>query len=180
MLLKVRSYNRLQNGKLDQWRIHRGRWGRSLPPASIAVAVANVNTALVLRGQTTNSATPTSAAIQQQRLSVPRTIWFTTDIKTTQTAAGSSKSVSFFGTTVCKTVRPMLSDRCLSCLSVTLVYCGQMLGWIKMPLRTNMGICPDHIVLDGNPAPPPSKRGTAAQFSANVYCGQTVTHLSCC
>jgi len=33
--------------------------------------------------------------------------------------------------TVCKTVRPMLSDRCLSCLSclhVTLVYCGQTAG----------------------------------------------------
>jgi len=33
--------------------------------------------------------------------------------------------------TVCKTVRPMLSDRCLSCLSclhVTLVCCGQKAG----------------------------------------------------
>ena len=33
-----------------------------------------------------------------------------------------------FWATVCKTVRPMLSDRCLSvlsCLSVTLVYCGE-------------------------------------------------------
>ena len=34
--------------------------------------------------------------------------------------------------------RPTLSDRCLSilsaCLSVTLVYCGQTAGWIKMPL----------------------------------------------
>ena len=33
-----------------------------------------------------------------------------------------------FGATVCKMVPPMLSDRCLSCLSVclsvTLVYCG--------------------------------------------------------
>jgi len=47
--------------------------------------------------------------------------------------------------TVYKTVRPMLSDSCLSvlscpflscpvCLSVTLVYCGQTLGWIKMKL----------------------------------------------
>ena len=34
--------------------------------------------------------------------------------------------------TVCKTVRPVLSDHCLSCvLSVTLVYCGQMVGRIK-------------------------------------------------
>jgi len=41
---------------------------------------------------------------------------------------------SHFWATVCKTVRPVLSDRCLSCLSVTLVYCGQTVGWIKMKL----------------------------------------------
>ena len=50
-------------------------------------------------------------------------------------------TVTLFGfwATVCKTVRPMLSDRypvCLSVLSVTLVYCGQMVGWIKMKLGT--------------------------------------------
>jgi len=42
-----------------------------------------------------------------------------------------------FWATVCKTVRPMLSDRCLSllsCLSVTLVYCGQTVGQIKVKL----------------------------------------------
>jgi len=39
-----------------------------------------------------------------------------------------------FWATVCKTVRPVLSDRCLSVLSVTLVYCGQTVGWIKMKL----------------------------------------------
>jgi len=33
-----------------------------------------------------------------------------------------------FWATVCKTVCSMLSDRCLYCLSVTLVYCGQMVG----------------------------------------------------
>ena len=37
-----------------------------------------------------------------------------------------------FWATVCKTVRPMLLDRCLSVLS--LVYCGQTVGWISMPL----------------------------------------------
>ena len=39
--------------------------------------------------------------------------------------------------TVCKMVHPMLLDHCLSCpvcLSVTLVHCGQMVGWIKMAL----------------------------------------------
>jgi len=37
-----------------------------------------------------------------------------------------------FWASVCKTVCPMLSDCCLSvlsCLSVTLVYCGQTVGW---------------------------------------------------
>jgi len=34
-------------------------------------------------------------------------------------------------------------------------------------------------VLDGDPAPPHKKGGTApTQFSAHVYCGQMVTHLS--
>jgi len=35
-----------------------------------------------------------------------------------------------------------------------LVYCGQTVGWINMPLRTEVGLGPGHIVLDGNPAPP--------------------------
>jgi len=55
----------------------------------------------------------------------------------------------------------MLSDRCLSCLSVTLVYCGQTLGWIKMPLGTEVGLSPGHIVLDGDPAFPTEKGTTA-------------------
>jgi len=45
----------------------------------------------------------------------------------------------------------MLSD-CLSCLSVMLVYCGQMVGWIKMKLDMEVGVGPDHIVLDGDTA----------------------------
>jgi len=39
------------------------------------------------------------------------------------------------------------------CLSVTLVYCGQTVGWIRMPLRAEVGLGPDDIVLDGDPAP---------------------------
>jgi len=74
----------------------------------------------------------------------------------------------------------MLSDRCLSCLTVTLVYCGQTLGWIKIPLGTEVGLIPGHIVLDGDPASP-TERGTAAPgFSANVYCDYTVAQLSNC
>jgi len=46
------------------------------------------------------------------------------------------------------------------CLSVTLVYCGQTVGWIKTKLSVEVGIGPGHIVLDGDTAPLP-KRGTA-------------------
>ena len=78
-----------------------------------------------------------------------------------------------FWATVRKTVRPLLSDPCMSCLSVTLVYCGKTVGWIKMKLGMQVGLDPGHIVLDGDPAPPPQKRGHSPQFSAHVYCGQT-------
>ena len=47
----------------------------------------------------------------------------------------------------------------LSVLSVTLVYCGQIIGQIKMKLRKQVGLGPGHIVLDGDPAPPPPKGG---------------------
>jgi len=40
---------------------------------------------------------------------------------------------------------------------VTLVYCGQTVGWIKMKLRTRVGLVPGHILLNGDPAPPPVK-----------------------
>jgi len=53
----------------------------------------------------------------------------------------------------------MLSDRCVCpvlscevCLSVTLVYCGKTVGWIKMNLGMQVGLGPGHIVLDGDPA----------------------------
>ena len=41
------------------------------------------------------------------------------------------------------------------------VYCGQTAGWIKMPLGMAVGFGPGHIVLDGDPALPSPKRGTA-------------------
>ena len=57
-----------------------------------------------------------------------------------------------FWATVCKIVCPVLSDRCPVCLSVCLWcwYCGQMVGWIKMPLCTEVGLGPGDIVLDGD------------------------------
>ena len=78
-----------------------------------------------------------------------------------------------FWTTVCKTVRPMLSDRCLSCQSVLsvcpvslsiciiFIHCGQTVGWIKMKLGKQVGRGPGHIVLHWDPAPPPPKWGRA-------------------
>ena len=50
------------------------------------------------------------------------------------------------------------------------VYCGQTDGRIKMPLRTEVGLGPGDIVLDGDPAPP--KEAQPPQFSAHVRCGQ--------
>jgi len=93
---------------------------------------------------------------------------------------------SLVGDGGCTTVRPMLSDRCLSCpvclclYSLTLEYCGRTVGYINMPLCMEVGLDPGHIVLDGEP-PSPTERSTAARhFSAHVYCGQTVAHLSNC
>jgi len=53
----------------------------------------------------------------------------------------------------------MLSVSCPVCpiLSVTLVYCGQTVGRIKMKLGMQVGLGPGHIVLDGGPAPPPQR-----------------------
>ena len=57
-------------------------------------------------------------------------------------------------------VCPILLEHCPVCLSVTLVYCRQTVGWIKTPFGTKVGHGPGHIVLDRNPAPPPPKGHT--------------------
>ena len=67
-----------------------------------------------------------------------------------------------FGRPLQVTARPMLRDLCPVCLSVKLVYCGQMVGWIKMPLDMEAGLGPGDIVLNGDPAAPPTERSTAA------------------
>ena len=90
------------------------------------------------------------------------------------------ESFSFWAT-VCETVRPMLSDRCLSvclsvclsCLSVTFVHCGQTVVRIKIKLGVQVGLGPGHIALDGDPAPhPPKGHRLPPQFSAHICCGQ--------
>jgi len=81
-------------------------------------------------------------------------------------------SDAIFEATVYKTVHSMLSDRrrllfVMSVLSVTFVYCGQTVGRIKMKLGLRVALGPGHIVLDGDPAPPPPE-GHSPQFSAHM------------
>jgi len=61
--------------------------------------------------------------------------------------------------------RPFVIKRFALCyrtvvLSVTLVHCGQTVERIKVKLGVRVCLSPDHIVLDGDPSPPP-QRGTA-------------------
>ena len=56
-----------------------------------------------------------------------------------------------------------LCHRTVVCLSVTLVYCDQTVGRIKMKLGTDVGLGQGHIVLDGAQLPL-LKRGTAPNF----------------
>jgi len=48
------------------------------------------------------------------------------------------------------------------------------------PLGTEVDLGPGHIVLNGDSAPPSPRKGYNPLFSAYVYCGQTVAHLSYC
>jgi len=67
-----------------------------------------------------------------------------------------------FWATICKTVhlcyRTIVLSVCLPALSLTLVHCGQTVQWIKMKLGMEVGLGNGHIVLDGDPAPPPTKK----------------------
>jgi len=49
---------------------------------------------------------------------------------------------------------------------LTSVYCGQTAAWIKMSLRTEVGLVPDNIVLDEDPAPLPKK---AAEPPSSIF-----------
>ena len=73
---------------------------------------------------------------------------------------------------------------CPVCLSVTLVYCGQTVGRIKMKLGIQVGLGPGHIVLGGDPAPPPLKGHSPAIFGpyllrTNSCMDQDVTWCGC-
>ena len=72
--------------------------------------------------------------------------------------------MSFFGRPFLKTVRPMLSDRSLSCLSVTLVYYSQTIGWIKMKLGTHVGLGPATLCYMGTHLRTPPKGHSTPNF----------------
>jgi len=69
----------------------------------------------------------------------------------TDNQASITPSLNFWAT-VTSNGSPYATGR-LSCLSETLVYCGQTVGWIKVPLGTEVGLVPGDIVLDGDQLP---------------------------
>ena len=69
-------------------------------------------------------------------LAHPVTIWRSTKFTHNIQKHTRCLLLCCFWATVCKTVRPMLSVRCPVSLSVTLVYCGQTVGRMKMKLGT--------------------------------------------
>jgi len=60
---------------------------------------------------------------------------------------------------------------------MTFVYCGQVVGWIKMILGTQVDIGPGHIVLDGDPARLP--KGVWPKFLAHICSDQMVDGSRC-
>jgi len=52
------------------------------------------------------------------------------------------------------------------------ISCGQMAGWIKMPLGRAVGLSQSDIVRWGPSSPSPTRR-RSPQFSTHAYCGQT-------
>ena len=53
------------------------------------------------------------------------------------------------------------------------ICCGQMVGWIKIPLGMEVGLGPGNIAQDGTQLPLRQNGGTAPQVLAHIYCGQT-------
>ena len=60
----------------------------------------------------------------------------------------------FWATVISNGPSYAIRDILLSVLSVTLVYCGQTVGWIRMPLGTEVGLGPGDMVTQ-----PPSGKG---------------------
>jgi len=70
----------------------------------------------------------------------------------------------------------MISDRCLS---VTVLYCGQTVRWIKVKLGTVAGLGTGHIALDGDPAPNFRLMSTVAKRSPISAITEHLLRLVC-
>jgi len=84
---------------------------------------------------------------------------------------GSIYSVVFGRPFVCKTVRPMLSDRCLTCPVSLWRWCS-VAKWFDGSRRNLAGRprpWPHCVRWRSSPSP---QRGTAPQLSAHICCGQ--------
>jgi len=87
--------------------------------------------------------------------------------------------ICIFGATVCKTLRPVLWDRCLSVCNVGVLWPN---GWMDQDAAW-YGSRPRltrHCVRWVLSFPHGKGHSTARHFSALVYCGETVAHLSNC
>jgi len=89
-------------------------------------------------------------------------------------------SLLFFGRPFVKPFALCYRNVVLSVLSVTLVYSGQTVGRIKMKLGMQVGHGPGHILLDGNPAPPPQKGTPGYQIVVCAVCLSCPVCLSVC
>jgi len=88
---------------------------------------------------------------------VKQNIW----ISTFHSTGGA---LSFLGDPFSETLSVL--SVCPVCLLVTLVYFGQTVEWIRMPLGMEVILGSCNIVLDGNPAPhPPLSQFTYAGFA---------------
>ena len=59
------------------------------------------------------------------------------------------------------------------------ICCGQMAGWIKMPLSVEVHLGPSDFVLDGDPGPPPQKGGRAPNFRPMTGVSRWLDGLRC-
>jgi len=65
------------------------------------------------------------------------------------------------------------------CLSVTLMYCGQTVGWIKMKVGMQVGLGSGHIVLDGDPTTPAKGGDSSPNFRPMSFVGRRLDGLRC-
>ena len=85
----------------------------------------------------------------------------------------SDRPMCCFRATVCKTVRPMLSDRCLSVLSVCNVRALWPNGWTDQYQTWQAGRPrPWPHCVRWEPSSPSPKGHSPSQFSAHICCGQ--------